>query len=77
MNSKLIKLFAAFLSLVLVSAASTAAGKKPAPQNTDRPNAHGSQGTGSWKGKRDGNQKAGPQHEKKKQAGRKWIHKKP
>jgi hypothetical protein len=40
---------------------------------TSRPNPHGSQGTGSWKGKRDKHEKPSPQNEKKKKLS-KWLH---
>lgn len=36
-------------------------------KSTERPNQHGGQGTGNWKGKRDKHEKPGPQNEKKKQ----------
>ncbi len=45
---------------------------KSSSVSTSRPNAHGSQGTGNWKGKRDRHDKPGPQNEKKKKSNN-WL----
>lgn len=59
--------FAATIAVPADAKSSGKSGKSSRVTETSRPKQHAAQGTGNFKGKRDRHQKAGPQHEKKKQ----------
>ncbi len=59
--------FGIAIALPADAKSSAKSGKSTRVTETSRPKQHAAQGTGNFKGKRDRHQKAGPQHEKKKQ----------